>query len=373
MRGSETPMPVFIFAFTAPLPLPSCGSLPNSLSALRASRPNGGMADWIEPHAPGPHTVVERLDPDDFAPGFHRVGVHLVDDATARPLLAPALVARGAHPGPVVGITAAVHGNELNGIPTIHRLFRTFDPADLRGTVFGVTIANVPGYVRHDRLYPDGKDLNRVMPGRGDGDESAVYAARLRERVLDVFEVLIDLHTASFGRVNTLYVRADLRDPATARLARAIGAQILVHNAGADGTVRATAAGRGVPAITVEIGDPQVIDRAKVRTSRIGIRDALESLGVVTADAQQATPNAVECARSYWLYTDAGGLLEVTAPLGAKVEAGDRIATLVDPWGQLLRVYRAPEPGWVVGKSTNPVARTGSRILHLGIEGPPPG
>ena len=77
MRGSETPMPVFIFAFTAPLPLPSCGSLPNSLSALRASRPNGGMADWIEPHAPGPHTVVERLDPDDFAPGLKNEGMKL--------------------------------------------------------------------------------------------------------------------------------------------------------------------------------------------------------------------------------------------------------------------------------------------------------
>jgi uncharacterized protein len=303
--------------------------------------------------------------------GMHHLGVHVVEGGAARPVHVPAIVAKGARPGPVVGITAAVHGNELNGIATIHRLFRRIDPNELTGTVVGVTIVNVPGYIRHDRLYPDAQDLNRIMPGKPDGNEAAVYANRLYTRVFSAFDTLIDLHTASFGRVNTLYVRADMKHEATARLARAIGAEIIIHNAGADGTVRASLASRGVPAITVEIGDPQVIDRDKVRLTRVGIRDALEELGLLPPDGERAVHGAIECHRSFWLYTDTGGLLDVTARLGARVSEGDVLATLSDPWGRRLRTFRAPSAGVIVGKATNPVSRTGGRIVHLGVEGAP--
>ncbi len=312
---------------------------------------------------------VDELALDDLAPGLHCLEVYLVDDAASRPVACPVLVARGAAPGPVAGITAAVHGNELNGIPTVHRLFRRIDPMELRGTVVAVTIVNVPGYLRYTRAYPDGVDLNRVMPGKADGSESAVYAHRFKTKLLDRFDVLFDLHTASFGRVNSLYVRADMREPQTARLARAIGAEIIVHTEGTDGTLRGAVAARGKPAVTLEIGDPQVIDREKVTTSRIGLRDALEDLGLLEPDAQVATRQAVECRSSEWVYTERGGLLDVFVPLGARVVAGQRLATLTDPWGRVLAEHTAPYDAIVVGKSTNPVARTGSRVVHLGVVG----
>ncbi|MEM1413422.1 MAG: succinylglutamate desuccinylase/aspartoacylase family protein [Myxococcota bacterium] len=324
---------------------------------------------WIEKHPRGAATEVDALHVSALAPGRHHLAVALVTDGTSQPVRVPVIVLKGAHEGPTVGLTAAVHGNELNGIPTIHRLLRRIDPAELKGTLVGATIVNVPGYLRHDRSLPDAADLNRVMPGRARGRESSVYAHRLKTRILASLDVLIDLHTASFGRVNTLYVRADMRHPETARLARAIGPEIIVHNAGADGTLRSTVADEGAAAITVEIGDPQTVDREKVRASRIGIRDGLELLGMLPPAAQTALGTPIECTSSYWLFTDEGGFLEVQARLGARVAAGEAVATLADPWGGLLRTYRAPEAGVVVGKSTNPVASSGARILHLGIEG----
>ena len=329
------------------------------------------MSSWIEVHEGGGFVPVDALRPSELSPGMHRLGVHVVEDGAARPVHVPILVAKGAKPGPTVGITAAVHGNELNGIATIHKLFRRIDPNELSGTVVGVTIVNVPGFIRHDRLYPDAQDLNRIMPGKENGNEAAVYAHRLSTRLLGAFDVLLDLHTASFGRVNTLYVRADMKHEATAKLARAIGAEIIIHNAGADGTLRASVASRGVPAITVEIGDPQVIDRDKVRLTRVGIRDVLEELGMLPPDGERAVHGAIECHRSAWLFTDTGGLLDVTARLGARVKQGDVLATLCDPWGRKLRTYRAPEDGVIIGKATNPVVRTGGRIVHLGVEGAP--
>ena len=183
-------------------------------------------------------------------------------------------------------------------------------------------------------------------------------------------DVLLDLHTASFGRVNSFYVRADLANATTAHLARLVGADIIVHNPSKDMTLRGSAENLGIPSITVEIGDPQIFDKDLVRLSRIGLRDILETLGMVEPDEEEALGQATECVRSYWLYTDTGGMLTVLPDCAARIAKGQAIARLIDPWGQVIRTYRAPEDGVVVGKSANPVARAGSRILHLGVPGP---
>jgi predicted deacylase len=126
---------------------------------------------------------------------------------------------QGERVGPVLGITACLHGNELNGIPLIHRLFRELDCAALSGTVVAVPVANAPGFLRTQRGYLDGADLNRMMPGKKGGTAAQAYAHALMDRIVARFEYLIDMHTASTGRINSLYVRADMRHPVTARMA----------------------------------------------------------------------------------------------------------------------------------------------------------
>ncbi len=326
---------------------------------------------WIEEHGGDKPRNVDALRLDELEPGrLHRFAVTLMEDGASRSIRVPVMIAQGTERGTVVGLTAALHGNELNGIPTIHRVFERIDPAALRGTVVAVPIANMPGYLRNRREFLDGRDLNRVMPGKPNGIESQVYAYRLIDRIVRHFDILLDLHTASFGRVNSLYVRADMRSPGTAELARWVAPQIIVHNEGGDGTLRAAAADLGIRAITIEIGNPQTFSRRKIKASRIGVRDVLEHLGMVPPDEEVAPYEPVECDRSYWLYTDTGGLLEVLPDPTDRVEQGEPIAYLTDPWGQRIRTYHAPESGIVVGKSNNPVATTGSRILHLGLVAP---
>lgn len=330
--------------------------------------------EWIEKRATSPVFEVDELDLESLERGqFHRLSLRLIEDGAGRAIRVPVIVARGAEAGQVMGITAAIHGNELNGIPTIHRLMQTMDPARLRGTVVGVTIMNMPGYQANQRDYVDGQDLNRLFPGKPDGNESQVYAWQLVHKILIHFNYLIDLHTASFGRVNSLYIRANMHREVAARMARKVGAEIIVHNPGGDGTFRGEASARGIRSITVEIGDPQVFDRGMIRASRIGVRDVLEELGFLDPDGEAATRVAIECSRSFWLYTDTGGLLTVHPELAQLVARGEVIATMVNPWGEVVRVYHAPQDAIVVGKSTNPVARAGARIIHLGVVGAPPG
>lgn len=328
------------------------------------------MKPLVETHPAETAREVERLDLERVPPGRHRFAVRLVD-GPAGAIRVPALVLRGRPtPGPrapVVGILAALHGNELNGVAAIHRFFRDLDPSAIRGTVVAAPIANLPGFLRRHRRYPDGTDLNRVMPGRATGAEGEAYAARLLERVLAPIDALVDLHTAGFGRINALHVRADLDDAPTAALAAAMGLGLLVHAPPADGTLRAAMRARRVPALTVELGDPQIFDEAAVEAGRRGLLAVLGQLGVLEG-APAAPPPAppITCRRSRWLFADAGGLLRVFAGRGARVDKGQALAELTDGWGQRLRTYRAPFAGVVIGLRTDPVCRTGARILQLG-------
>lgn len=296
-----------------------------------------------------------------------RLHLELVANGLGQDILLPILVARGRREGPVFGLTAAVHGNELNGIRVIHDLVQRLDPEQLSGTLVAVVVVNVPGLHRHQRQFVEGGDLNHVFPGRLDGDVGEVYAHRVLDRIVSRFDYLVDLHTASFGRVNSLYVRADMTHPTTAAMAYLQRPQIIVHKPPSDYTLRGAAMDLGIPAITVEIGDPQKFQPSYVRSSQIGLRAVLAAAGMIPRRTLPEGPEPLLCEHSYWMYTDRGGLLEVMPEPRGRVVAEEPVAVLRNAFGDVVREYRAPEDGVVVGKSVNPVGQTGARILHLGV------
>lgn len=311
--------------------------------------------------------VLTDLDLESMPSGVvTRCWVEIAHNGLGEAERVPVLVARGGKPGPVVGLTAAVHGNELNGIPVLHRLFDRVDCAVLRGTIVGVPVVNVPGFHAGRRRFVDDQDLNHLFPGRPDGSVSDVWVHRLLDRVIRHVDVILDLHTASFGRVNCLYVRADMSDPTTARMAFLQRPQIIVHNPANDRTLRGSAAALGIPAITVEIGDPHRFQERYIRGTIQGIRAVLMELGLVPKRPLAHGPPPVVCASSSWVHTDAGGLLTVLPSVTDAVRQGEVIGRLVDVFGGLVQEYRAPHDGVVIGHSVDPVARTGARLVHLG-------
>lgn len=312
--------------------------------------------------------LVDHLDLKSFERGaLSRVSLTLVHDGIGRPVRIPILVARGRHDGPVLGLTAALHGNELNGIPVIHRLMHRLDLRSLHGTIVAVLVANTPGYHRERRGYADGTDLNHLFPGAVDGSAPSVYAYRLLDRVVRHVDRLLDLHTASLGRVNSLYVRADMTDPIVARMAYLQRPQIIVHNPPIDRTLRGAAASLGIPAITVEIGNPQRFHGEYIRSATRGVRAVMAEMGMIKARSMEIRTEPVVCASSYWLYTQHGGLLTVEPKVAQPIAAGATIARMTDIFGDHVATYEAPEAGVCIGHSVNPVAMTGARILHLGV------
>ncbi|KAG0332910.1 hypothetical protein BG004_001053 [Podila humilis] len=293
-----------------------------------------------------------------------RLWVVLAEDAMSTPIRVPVIIAKGVRPGPVVGLTAALHGNELNGIPLTHRLvLQEIQCQALHGIVVAVPVANVPGYLAQQRGFSDGTDLNRLMPGKQNGTTSQVYSYNLMTRIIRHFTHLIDLHTASKGRVNSLYVRANMQNPITRHMARLQNPQIIVHNTSPDGSLRGAAMSEyHIPAITVEIGDPSRFQKRFVKSAILGVTNILSHLKMVEDehDVQDYDP-------VYWIFTRGGGILNVLPDVNTWVRKGEVIATLHNIFGQEEHRYFAPEDGIVVGKSVDPVCQSGCRILHLGV------
>lgn len=312
---------------------------------------------------------LDRLEVDSLPPNSTtHCFVRLVEDGVGTPIAVPVVVVKGKKPGPTLGVTAALHGNELNGISIIHELLRKVSLRTLQGTLVCVIAANVPGLLNQRRTFSDGIDLNHIMPGDPKGKLSYVYAHRLLDRVTRDFDFLIDLHTASGGRVNSLYIRADLKQAMTGQMAYLCQPQIMVHNPASDYTLRGVFAEQKKPAITVEVCDPQRFQRDPIRRTLQGIRRILSHVGMTPkkADWNKMKP-PILCRRSYWILADRGGMIQVAPRVARYVEKDELIATQVHIFGDKVREYTAPESGIVIGHAVNPLGQTGERILHLGV------
>ncbi len=297
----------------------------------------------------------------------HRLQILLSDNSLGVPWRIPIIIIRGLKKGPTVGLTAAIHGNELNGISTIFKLIDEIDPSTLSGTLVLVPISNVPGYLMNQRHFSDHVDLNRIMPGKPDGVTSNLYAHYFVTKIVKKFDYLLDLHTASHGRVNSLYLRADIENEETRTLAYLQNPQIIVKKFDESGTLRAWANDNGIPAITIEIGNPNAFQHLLIDETLEGILNTLRYLKMINGEVKDMVTNATVCEQSYWIYSNKGGIVDVLPNLADEIDEGQIIAKVYDVFGQVKEEIRADRSGIVIGKNVRPNCDAGTRILHLGV------
>jgi len=297
----------------------------------------------------------------------------IYQNAIGTDVLCPFIVLRGAADGPVLGVSAAIHGNELNGIRIIHRLLDTINPKHLSGTILFAPVANVPAFEAGQRRFPeDEKDLNTVFPGKREGTPSQQYALNLKQLFLPKLDYLVDFHTASEGRTNTMYVRVDWQDEDSRRLAEVMQPEIILHGRSGDGTLRNAARKLGIHAITVEAGNPSVFQGRMVTEGEIGLLRVLDSIGMLHDDVPPPLKREpIVCTTSTWLRTTAGGIMDLDFKLGERIAKGQVLARLHDAFGKQIASYHAHKEGVVIGMMAAPVAVPGTRFCHLGTMGIP--
>ena len=279
----------------------------------------------------------------------------------------PVIVMNGSGPGPVLCLTAAVHGDELNGIEVVRRVLDDIDVEELHGAIIGVPIVNIQGFYRGTRYLPDRRDLNRHFPGNANGSAATRMAHSFFTEIVRHCSALIDLHTGSLNRTNLPQVRANLNIPSVTRMTQAFGATVVLHSVGDRKSLRRAATDAAIPAVTFEMGEPMRVQPEQVEHGAKAIETLMYSLGMTRQRRYWGDPEPVYYA-SKWVRVDHGGILFSDVALGERVSEGELLGVVTDPISnQQHRIY-APTSGRILGMALNQVVLPGFAAYRIGTE-----
>lgn len=277
----------------------------------------------------------------------------------------PVHVRRAKEEGPVVFITAALHGDEINGTGAIRQLIQEADLTLLRGSVIFVPVLNILAFDRHSRYLPDRRDLNRSFPGSPKGSLASRMASKMFREIVSRSDYGIDLHTASVRKTNYPNVRGDLSDPKVRGIAEAFGCEVILDGQGPDGAFRREACRAGCPTIIMEGGEIWKVEPTIVASEIRGIKNVLRSLDMLDGEIESPDYQVV-VEQAKWVRADRGGFLQFHVSPGDIIEKGQPLATNTTLLGHERSMLLAPFDAVVIGMTTLPAISPGEPVCNLG-------
>ncbi len=276
----------------------------------------------------------------------------------------PVCVWRGKADGPTLAITAAVHGDEINGTGTIRHIIRERPFVLDSGTLVLVPVINMLGFERHSRYLPDRRDLNRSFPGSNEGSLASRMARSVFDQVIRRCDYCIDLHTAAVRRTNFPNVRADISNGQLAEFARAFGAEVIVDSKGPKGSLRSSACKEGCATLILEAGEVWKVEPGVVEYAVRGVTNCLRHLKMTQGEPVKPAFR-IETKTTKWIRAAQGGFLEFHVSPGDIVEKDQPLATNTDLMGDEQNVILSPRDAIVLGMTTLPSVAPGDPICHL--------
>jgi predicted deacylase len=277
----------------------------------------------------------------------------------------PIHIRRAAEDGPVVFITAALHGDEINGTGTIRQLIQDTDFRLIRGSVILIPVLNLLAFERHSRYLPDRRDLNRSFPGLANGSLASRMARIIFDEIVFRCDYGIDLHTAAVRRTNYPNVRGDLTNPAVRRLAESFGSEIIINGKGPKGAFRREACATGCPTIIMEGGEVWKVEPSIVESAARGIKNVLRSLKMIDSPVESPEYQIV-IEKSKWMRAERGGFMQFHIKPGALIEKGQLLATNTTLLGRERSKLHAPFDAVVIGMTSLPAISPGEPVCNLG-------
>lgn len=285
------------------------------------------------------------------------------------PIRIPVTIVNGEHEGPTAGLTAATHGDELNGIEVVRAVAHEWDHSELHGTIVCLPVLNVPGFLAQQRYLPIlDRDLNRSFPGYETGTSARRMAHRIYTNFIEPCDFVLDFHTSTRGRNNMLHVRANMDDPDVERLARAFASNVIIASEGPEGTLRREASDDGTPTVTIEMGGAHQFQRDLIDEALAGAESVFAEYGLYPRTSvmwpgwRTVIQDDLE---KTWIRADSGGIVDMHHRRGALVYEGEAICTITNPFMTETDVVEAPFTGLLVGVLENPVVYPGNPLCHL--------
>ena len=308
-----------------------------------------------------------RIGGVEVAPGERTyIDLPIADLYTHTPLTMPVQVVNGKRAGPTLFVSAAIHGDELNGVEIVRRLLAQKALNRLRGCLIAVPVVNVHGFLDQSRYLPDRRDLNRSFPGSATGSVAARLAYIFAQEIIRQADFGVDMHTGAQHRSNLPQIRANLDDEQTLSLAKAFKVPVLVNAPIRDGSLRGYAAEEGIPTLLYEAGEALRFDEVSIRAGLRGLLSVMRHLQMLPERKTKAGQKEPLVATSTsWIRAPSSGIVRLRVKLGQRVDVGQSLATISDPMGDASQKVEARFAGIVIGQTNLPLVHEGDALMHI--------
>lgn len=279
----------------------------------------------------------------------------------------PVEVIRGKKPGPILFVSAAIHGDELNGVEICKRLLDMRPLKELHGTLLVIPIVNVFGFNSLSRYLPDRRDLNRSFPGSPHGSLTSRLANIFMTEIVLKSTHGIDLHTGAVHRFNMPQIRAETDDPETLRLAQAFGISVIIKSNVRDGSLRQAGLENKLPMLLFEGGEALRFDENIIKLALDGILSVMHEIGMLDNLRKSRKPKAQPyiAKSSFWMRATRSGIVRAVGRIGQLVHKGEVIAVISDPYGDEIETVVARTEGIIIGALLLPVVHEGDALFHI--------
>ncbi len=275
-------------------------------------------------------------------------------------------VVHGRKPGPVMFVSAAVHGDEVIGVEIVRRLLNARALTPMAGTLLAVPIVNTFGFLNHSRYLPDRRDLNRCFPGHATGSMASRLAHIFMTEIVSRSDLGIDLHSAAIRRNNLPQLRLTAGNNRLRDLADVFGAPVVMTSNLRDGSLRMAAEDAGVDVLLYEGGEGLRFDELPAQAGVAGILRVMNYLGMIGKKGvpkKRAEP--LYCGDSTWYRAPAGGLFRGYTGIGEMIEPGTVLGAISDPFGEFEAEVTSDQAGIVIGRTNMPVVYEGDALFHI--------
>jgi hypothetical protein len=279
----------------------------------------------------------------------------------------PIYIFRGKKDGPVILLSAGMHGEETNGIEIVRRIMVRDEVNSLKcGTIIAIPVMNIISFLFSSRDLPDGRDLNRCFPGFKNGSLGSRIAYDVMKHIIPVIDFGIDFHTGGSKINNYPQLRCVFDFPENLNIAERFSPPLIIDSNYREGTFRHEAAKKGKPVLVYEGGESLRFDYLAINEGLNGCMRLFHSYGMIDMDPPDN--HSVKITKNTWVRAQESGLFHLNKLNGAYVDKGDLLGVVCNPFGDVVEKIIANVSGYIVGTNNQPVVNEGDALIHLGVE-----
>ena len=278
----------------------------------------------------------------------------------------PIIVERSKKEGPVVLLTAGLHGDEINGTEIVRELIVKKINKPKRGTIICIPVINIFGFVNQTREFPDGRDLNRIFPGSKTGSLASQFAYYILKEIIPHIDYAIDFHAGGAQRFNAPQIRIVPNNAELKTLSDVFGAPFTLYSNNISGSFRSSCDKMNVKMLLFEGGKSVDINNGVTKEAVEGTKRFLTHFDMLKNKHEISKPHqTIYIETSDWIRANFSGMFHGLKQIGSYVTKGELLAKISDPFGKVSHKLKAPHAGYLINVNDAPIVYQGDAVFHI--------